>query len=104
MMPGQAHTPTTVLPENVRRREEEENLQAAGAVVMRRVCVRARASERWADSMAPRQSNADKEKREKEKDDVRKLLNTEKPKKVELGGLKPLNAGVRAILLAWRAV
>ena len=54
--------------------------------------------------MAPRQSNADKEKREKEKDDVRKLLNTEKPKKVELGGLKPLNAGVRAILLAWRAV
>ena len=100
MMPGQSHTPTTVLPENVRRREEEENLQAAGAVVMRRVCVRARASERWADSMAPRQSNADKEKREKEKDDVRKLLNTEKPKKVELGGLKPLNAGVRASLLA----
>lgn len=66
--------------------------------------MRTRACERWADSMAPRQSNADKEKREKEKDDVRKLLNTEKPKKVELGGLKPLNAGVRAILLAWRAV
>jgi len=58
-------------------------------------------SSRWclvsAHCLPSTQSKADKKKKKKEVEDVRRIMNQNKPKQADLGGLKPINAsGVSA--------